>query len=111
MSAYNLVVTVKNAACPGCGKLAERVIQFRYGDTWQHRYSVGDRVRWGGNDTGEPGHSLVVAAGYPEPCSSCEDDSGLYDVHIKDDVIVSVTPSDGTYDYAAQGVDHFVVDQ
>lgn len=37
---------------------------FKYGDSWQHHYVLGDKLNWGGNDVGEPGHKLVVVVGY-----------------------------------------------
>jgi plastocyanin len=77
---------------------------------WQHRYKVGDPIRWGGNDVGEPGHKVVVVEGYPERCPKCgQNPDQTYDVTRRDDVIDCVRPSDGTYDYVGSGQDYFVV--
>ena len=51
MSAYNTVVLPDEEKCPHCGAAIRRRVQFKYGDTWQHDYMIGDRIKWGGNDS------------------------------------------------------------
>jgi hypothetical protein len=110
MSTFNELVLATGAACPACGAPSEIVVQFRYGDTWQHRYQVGDQVRWGGNDVGQPGRHLVVVAGYPERCEVCGDDGTILDIYVRDDVIESVKSADGTHDYVAENADFLVIE-
>ena len=50
MSAFN-TVTVEQV-CPRCQNRIQVRVQFKYGDTWQNEYRLGDRLRWGGNDIG-----------------------------------------------------------
>jgi hypothetical protein len=72
--------------------LIRRRVQFKYGDTWDYDYQVGDRISWGGNDKGRPAHRVQVL-GFPEECPVCGyDPAGVYDVFIEDDVIVDVVP-------------------
>ena len=66
MSAFNVLQT--RVTCPCCGNAQQADIQFRYGDTWQHTYVVGDRLRWGGNDVGEDGSRLVLVDGVGPQC-------------------------------------------
>jgi DNA-directed RNA polymerase subunit RPC12/RpoP len=110
MGAYNEVVRTDAETCPRCNSKIHRVVQFKYGDTWQHRYAVGDRLKWGGNDIGERGHKAVVVIGDPVECPVCGyvPDS-VYDVMLRDDVIDGVRPSDGTYAYIG-GQTYFVVE-
>ena len=70
-SAYNEVLRAGEEVCPRCESKIDRLVQFKYGDIWQHRFAIGDRIRWGGNDVGEPGYELVVALGYPGECPVC----------------------------------------
>lgn len=108
MPAFNTVIASVEAACPNCGLVARRVVQFTYGDVWQHAYAVGDRLRWGANDEGRPGRAKVAVAGYGEDCVRCgaDDPVELYDILLEDDVIRSVRPADGTVKY---GPDDWVV--
>ena len=92
MSAYNTVVLPDEEKCPHCGAVIRRRVQFKYGDTWQHDYMIGDRIKWGGNDIGKPAR-LVTALGYPEDCPVCGHDlDGVFDVVIRDGVIKDVVP-------------------
>jgi rRNA maturation protein Nop10 len=111
MSAYNVVIACDEEECPRCGSKIQRPVQFKYGDTWQYQYKIGDRIRWGGNDIGEPGHKVVVVEGYADECPVCGHvPDQTYDITIRDDVIECVLPSDGTYDYVGSGKDYFVVE-
>jgi len=51
-------------------------------------YRIGDTLRWGGNDIGEPGHAKVQVAGYPEG-DPYRDPEWTYDIIIEHDVIIS----------------------
>ena len=111
MSACNEVIRVAEEVCPRCGSKIHRSVQFKYGDTWQHCFVVGDRIDWGGNDIGEPGHKLVVVLGYPGECPVCGHvPDRTYDVSIRDDIIEDVRPSDGTYDYVGSRRTYFVIE-
>ena len=86
MSAFNVLQT--RVTCPSCTNVQQADIQFRYGDTWQHTYVVGDRLRWGGNDVGEDGFRLVLVDGAGPPCAC-----GTYldcEIRITDGVISGI---------------------
>lgn len=92
MSAFNTVMLPDEEHCPRCRSVIRRRVQFKYGDTWQHDYTIGDRLSWGGNDVGRP-ETLVKALGYPEDCPVCGHDlGGVFDVIIRRDVIEDVIP-------------------
>ncbi len=111
MSAYNEVIRDVQEVCPRCSSKIRRSVQFKYGDTWQHTFALGDRIEWGANDVGEPGHAVVVVVGYPGECPICGNvPDNTYDVTIRQDVIDRVRLSDGTYDYARSGRTFFVVE-
>jgi hypothetical protein len=110
MSAYNEVISCEEDECRRCGSKIRRTLQFKYGDTWQHRYEIGDHIRWGGNDVGEPGHKVVVVEGYAHECPICSHvPDKTYDITIRDDVIECVRSSDGTYDYVRSDQNYVVV--
>ena len=92
MGAYNTVTIL--AKCKACGSTASVTVQFKFGETRQIDYVVGDRLRWGGNDIGRPGLSRVVVAGAGEDCTACGAEGGDYEVWIERDVIVRVDPVD-----------------
>lgn len=75
MGAFNTVGC--HLACPNCGATATLRIQFKYGDSWQYEYEVGDRIRWDGNDNGAPGAKRVVVDGVTESCPRCGFGRGL----------------------------------
>jgi RNA polymerase subunit RPABC4/transcription elongation factor Spt4 len=112
MSAYNDLIAPQTDTCPACGTTIHREIQFKYGDTWQHRYVVGDPIRWGGNDVGERGHAKVVVEGYAGPCPVCGDTPDVvYDVVIESDVIADVRPSDRRDQYVRERTNYFVIEK
>lgn len=88
MSAYNTITVSRT--CPNCAKLVDFEIQFRYGDTWQHTYRLGDTLRWGGNDVGTPDVERVRVEGIAEPCPSCGVADLEYWVLLERDVICDV---------------------
>lgn len=109
MAAYNEVLRTEEEICSRCNSSIRRRVQFKYGDTWQHRYAIGDKLDWGGNDIGEPGHKIVVV-GYPGECPVCGHvlDS-TYDVTLRNDVIYDLRPSDGSYECRGERT-YFVVE-
>jgi hypothetical protein len=73
MSAYNRIELSEREACPNCGSCIVRIVQFKYGEVWQHTYRVGDPLVWGENNIGAPGHHKVIASAHPEGCPVCGD--------------------------------------
>ena len=99
MGAYNTVIV--DQVCPSCNNRVEVRIQFKYGDTWQYTYHVGDRLKWGGNAIGEPGAKQVVADGVveEEQCPICKYRWPDYEVWIEDDRIVDVRTASKKFDF------------
>lgn len=108
MSAFNVVTLDRDEICPNCTNSIRRRVQFKYGDTWQYDYLIGDRIRWGGNDVGKRAHKVKVL-GQPEDCPVCDfEGPGVYDVIICDDVIKQVTPG-RTEPYISAGDKGYIV--
>ena len=97
MGAYNVLYA--EVLCPHCGEAVELKIQFKYGDTWQHEYRIGDRLKWGGNDHGVPGAKKVVLDGTSEECPKCGCE-GDFCILVEEDKIASATPGSGDYDFS-----------
>lgn len=93
MGAFNWVT--HSTLCPDCGGAAEFAVQFKFGDTWQYSYRVGDRLLWGGNDVGAPGLKRVLVEGIAGPCPHCHADNLDFDVLVEKDRIVGTTPCRG----------------
>jgi hypothetical protein len=87
MSAYNTVAC--QVTCPVCRKCGTFEVQFKFGDTWQYRYGVGDRLTWGGNDYGTRS-PLVEVDGLGGPCPHCGSDYIDFIITVRDDIIMAV---------------------
>lgn len=90
MSAFNVLTA--DSSCPNCGRTATFEVQFKYGDTWQHRYTLGQQVRWGGNDIGIPGQKYVHVEAIGGPCPYCGIDDLEFDINLVDDYITELVP-------------------
>ena len=113
MCAFNTVES--DQVCPDRGDTATFRSQFKYGDTWQYEYVIGDGIRWGGNDIGAPGTKRVVVDGVAEPCPLCGFGRGLqedldHEVWLEDDRIAAVRPASGRCVFAANHETYIVLE-
>jgi hypothetical protein len=95
MGAFNVLRAF--AQCPSCKERVLVRIQFKYGNTWQFVYELGDQLRWGGNSIGVPGKKLVVVDGVAEDvCSACGygEEWNLY-VYVEEDRLTRVETENG----------------
>lgn len=101
MSSFNILIV--EVPCPDCGEKHEARIQFKFGNTWQLQYHVGDTIKWGGNDIGSSDLKEVKVYGIIEStiCPFCSNGNIAeeYDIFIKENVIVSFSPIESTSDY------------
>ena len=108
MSAYNRLLVREQ--CDNCGTSIERAIQFKFGEVWQHDYSVGQKLTWGANNVGNPVESTVLVSGHPEPCPNCgHEPEWTYDLTVANDVIVSATRRAPGSEFSVYGHEPFVV--
>lgn len=98
MGAFNTLRCSRR--CHSCGQDVELRLQFKYGDTWQYEYAIGDMLRWGGNDTGVPNAARVVLDAVSEPCPSCgfSDD---FEVFVEYNELKYIQRSTGSFDFVA----------
>jgi len=100
------------AVCPACGTSVSVCAQFKYGDKWQFEYSIGDTLRWGGNDEGVPGRrSVVVDAIASSPCPECGsvEEWNLY-LFVECDRLIRLKTADGTHDFVGGHAGHIVLE-
>lgn len=69
MGAYNEVKA--EVVCPNCRNRVLVWVQFKFGDTAQHKYAMGDTLSWGGNDVGVSGLRQVLVQGEGTHCPIC----------------------------------------
>ena len=97
---FNRLITA--VKCSNCKREVETAIQFKFGDTWQYNMVIGNEIKWGGNDNGEPGNSIVMVYGIAENniCSHCGfENEEEFNIMIKDNVISTVSPIDSIEKY------------
>jgi hypothetical protein len=101
MSAFN-VLTVE-IPCSNCEQKNHVRVQFKFGDTWQLEYKLGDIITWGGNDIGSSDLGKVKVYGIAESttCVFCHknDIPEEYDIFITDSLIKSISPVENLRDY------------
>jgi len=103
MGSYNILIT--DIQCPGCGKKNEAHIQFKYANTWQHKYRIGDALLWSNTryDLGSASIRRVKAYGIIEStqCTFCNENilPEEYDVFIEDNVLRSCGTIEDPEDY------------
>lgn len=100
MGAYNILKTT--CQCNNCAASFIVNIQFKFADTWQNEYVIGEEVKWGGADIGTRGLDKVKVYGVSEldkcPVCGCSLASE-YDIYIEKDIIKSVSPIADLNDY------------
>lgn len=101
MGAYNILVA--NVMCPNCHNIYEGKIQFKYADTWQLQYRIGDKLKWGGNDIGTPDIPKVKVYGILESdtCPICNQTNfeDEFDIYIENNVLTGVSKIESIDDY------------
>ena len=91
MGAYN-VLKLESGSCPNCHHVQSWAIQFKYGDCWQYEYILFDKLRWGGNDLGDPTASIVLVEGITENnCNNCSMGDFYTRIFIDDNEIIAAS--------------------
>ena len=102
MSAFNILKA--DCECSNCKKFYKGTIQFKYGDTWQYEYQIGDQLKWGGNDIGLNSARKVKIYGVLENniCTICnqENDNNEFDIFIQKNTIERLETLANFRDYA-----------
>jgi hypothetical protein len=110
MGAFN-TVTFKWTD-PDTGATRDLVVQFRYGDTWQHEYRLGDVLSWGKNDDlGLRNARRVVVDGYLNDVSPPPGVPSDFEVYIVNGRIDEVVPATGEFDFVHNDDTYIVLDK
>lgn len=97
--------------CPSCQVEVDVHLQFKYGDTWQHEYELGDVLKWGGNNIGNPGMKRVAIDAVAEKCPKCGyADIGDFEILTENDRLMTVRPVTGKYDFSKYGESYCVIE-
>lgn len=107
MSAFN---TVRGrVTCPSCETDVDVLAQFKYGEIWQHEYSIGDRLKWGTNQIGKPGAKRVIVDAVAETCPKCgyQDEWSLYLV-VENDILTALASASGKYDFIKESSNYII---
>lgn len=111
MGAFNTVRAT--AVCPSCKERVPVVVQFKYGNTRQLEYDLGDELRWGGNQVGAPGKKRVVLEGNAEnTCPVCGYDADWsLDLFVENDRLVFAETASGKYDFAKEDRTYVILEE
>jgi hypothetical protein len=109
MGAFNTVTI--DYKCQKCGQMISMIIQFKYGDVWQHQYRVGDMIKWNKNNVGEPGHKRVVIEAFSEDCPICGNLGQDFEVWLENDRIIDVKPSGGEFDFVHREEPYIILEE
>ena len=109
MGAYNTVKV--RWRDPRTGQTHQLIVQFKYGDAWQHEYQVGDELKWGGNDKGQHNVHRVVVDGALENIDVVPEAPTDFEVHIIDNRIAEVRPASGRYDFVRSHHAYIILDE
>jgi len=96
MIRYNTLIV--ESVCPFCFERTNIKIQFRYGKIWDYIYYVNDEIKWGEEDAGTQGKTLVVLDGAGEECEACLE-AVDYLIFVEKDIIKSVRQNQGEYQF------------
>jgi hypothetical protein len=101
MGFFNTLIT--DVKCSTCNNIYEGKVQFKYGNTLQLLYKLGDKLTWGANDIGIPGSPKVKVYGILENdiCPICHQINlnEEFDVIVENDIIISITNMENAKDY------------
>jgi len=95
-------ILTANISCPNCKEQSDFKIQFRYGETWNYEYKLGDVLKWGGNEVGKKGVKKVAVEGIGGPCPKCGTRFLNFEIEIKNDRIDNVKGLDHEKEYPSK---------
>jgi hypothetical protein len=90
-------------------RVTKYIVQFKFGNCRLFDYQMGDKLLWGGYEKGVPGKKRVVVHGVAESGEGISDDPEYWLVFIENDVIKSVAPDDGRYNFKSRDGHHLVL--
>jgi hypothetical protein len=108
MSAYNTVTWP--TTCPITKNAVTLTVQFKYGNTWQYQYQLGEELRWGGNEVGKKGKKKVVIDAISERCPACGQQHDL-DLFVEKDKLVSIALHQTENDYSLSGLNYIILEE
>jgi hypothetical protein len=102
-----------NINCPHCGHEQEVHIQFKYGNTWQFKFHMGDDIKWGGNDIGYQHLQSVMAYGIIEStlCIYCNKHTipEEYDITIANNKITGIRLMENIRNYINASSEYYEI--
>ncbi|MBC9914052.1 hypothetical protein [Chitinophaga varians] len=91
VGAFNRL-TLKDLPCPFCDARHDWIVQFKYGECWQHEYVLQDELKWGANETGDSSARIVLVEGIAEQdCPHCGAEEVYARIFVDDNKIVAVS--------------------
>ena len=94
MGLFNTLTT--ETKCANCQKLSVFELQFKYGETWQYNYTIGDIITWGKVNVGLPHCQRVRIEAISNKCPHCLLEGMEYDIILEDDRLVASFPVGNT---------------
>ncbi len=101
MSAFNILRA--ECLCSSCQKKYSAILQFKYGECWQHEYLIGQKIKWGANNIGIPNVQKAKVFGILENdiCNACGEanNDNEFDILVQNDTIEKIEPLTNYEDY------------
>lgn len=111
MGLFNILLAV--VVCPDCKEKSIGRLQFKFGNTFQLLYNIGDTITWGGNDYGNADLNEVKAYGILESttCPICNKDNipEDYDIFFKQSVIIDASPIASIEEYVTNNTEYVIL--
>jgi hypothetical protein len=106
MGAFNTVEL--ETICSACQNKVLLKIQFKYGDTWQYEYVIGDKIKWGGNDIGIRAKRIVIS-GISEECPLCKKDENFV-IYVNDNIITQIKLDTKENDFIKNNEEYIILE-
>lgn len=96
---------------PLTNEVSDIDVQFKYGDTWQYEYEIGDVLKWGGNDIGQKNAKKAVVDGCLDALIAPPGVPEDFEVYIVNGKIENVIAATGQFDFVNSNNAYIILEE